>query len=263
MAIVFSAIVPHPPVLLPNAPEVARDRLASTRAALAILEQELYVSRPNLLIIISPHAGTFLNAFTVHGHPTLTSCFAEFGDVVTKRTWLGAPEMAAKISHRPNQKVIPVQMSGEERLDHGVSIPLLFLTEHLANLKILPLGFSNLPPKKHFEFGELIKEVLMEESLRCAVVASGDLSHTLTPKSPGKFNPRGKEFERTIIELLCAKNTVGIANMDPALVLAADECGYRSILILLGILKNSDSAFQVLAHEAPFGVGYLTGIFHH
>ena len=263
MPIVFSAIVPHPPILIPNAPETARERLVATRGALEVLAEELYASRPNLLIIISPHTGNYAEAFSVFGHPSFQSYFEEFGDVVTKRTWLGAPEIAAKIAHQPTKKNIPVQMTGEGRLDHGASIPLLFLTEHLPHLKILPIGFSNLSPKTHLEFGESIKEVIAEEPIRAAVIASGDLSHTLAPDSPAKFNPRGKEFDRVLIELLCAKNTIGIANLDPALIKAADECGYRSILILLGILKNLDTTFHTLSYESPFGVGYLTGVFHH
>ena len=57
------------------------------------------------------------------------------------------------------------------------------------------------------------------------------------------------------------KNTTGIANMDDKIVDSASECGYRSILILLGILKNMDYSFKNYSYEAPFGVGYLVGNF--
>ena len=71
----------------------------------------------------------------------------------------------------------------------------------------------------------------------------------------------GKKFDHAMQELLFAKNTVGLANLDPAMISAAKECGYRAILVLLGALKNMDARFESLSYECPFGVGYLTGSF--
>jgi len=49
--------------------------------------------------------------------------------------------------------------------------------------------------------------------------------------------------------------------MDIDFVEEASQCGYRSILILLGIMKNMDYAFKNYSYEGPFGVGYLVGNF--
>lgn len=262
MPIVFAGITPHTPVLLPNAPEGVHERLSDTRAALQRLEEELYAAKPQVIIVISPHTGIFTQSFTVNGSPTFTPHFTEFGDVETTRDWRGAPELAAQIAHHKDHVSLPVRSISEESLDYGASIPLLFLTEHNRNIKILPVGFSGLTPVDHLEFGELIKEILVSQGIRTAVIASGDLSHTLSARGPGKFNPKGKEFDQTIRDLLGSKNTIGLTNLDPNLIKNAEECGYRSILILLGVLKNIDARFETLAYEAPFGVGYLTGLFH-
>ena len=37
----------------------------------------------------------------------------------------------------------------------------------------------------------------------------------------------------------------------------AGECGYRSILILMGILDGLNIKPRILSYEGPFGVGYL------
>lgn len=261
MSIVFAGITPHSPVLLPHIPQ-AHERLGETRAALAKLEAELYASKPNLIIVISPHTGLFTNCFTVNASPTLIPNFTEFGDVETSREWRGAPEIAARLAHHEDHANLPVRATSDDHLDYGAAIPLLYLTDHARTIKVLPVGFSGLPPVSHLEFGELIKETIMGQNIRTAIIASGDLSHTLNARAPGKFHPQGKEFDRLIRDLLGSKNTVGIANLDPTMIKNADECGYRSILILLGALKNMDVRFESLAYEAPFGVGYLTGIFH-
>lgn len=262
MGIVFAGITPHTPALLANAPENARVRLSETRAAMAKLEEELYAAKPNVLIIISPHTGLFANSFTVNANPDFWPQVTEFGDVETDRDWKGAPELGARIAHHKNHADLPVRLVSEEGLDYGASIPLLTLTEHNPSLKILPVGFSGLTPLEHLEFGELIKETVEAEGVRAAIIASGDLSHTLNARAPGKFHPQGKEFDRLVRDLLGSRNTVGLANLDPTLVKNAEECGYRSILVLLGALKGIDTRFETLAYEAPFGVGYLTGIFH-
>lgn len=260
MSIVFAAITPHSPILLPSVPANVRERLAATRTAFAELEKELYAAQPDVVVIISAHTGAFADSFTVNAHPNFSSNFAEFGDLETKPTWKGATALATKISHIPNSPV-PVRLVNDEIVDHGVGIPALFLTPHLPNIKILPVGFSTLSPKQHLDFGEHIKEVLVPSGVRVAIIASGDLAHTLSARAPGGFNVNGKKFDHAVQELLFAKNTVGLTNLDQQLVGASKECGYRSILILLGALKNSDAHFESLCYESPFGIGYLTGLF--
>lgn len=261
MSIVFAAITPHPPVILPGMPSDARAQVQSTEQAFTALAEELYIARPTTIIVISPHTSYFAESFSINAHTDFLSNFEDFGDVQTKQTWIGDPDLAAMIAHNRNHK-LPMQLVSEQRLDHGAGIPIFFLTKQLPHIKILPIGFSQLNPKDHFDFGECIKESVAHSGKRVAIIASGDLSHTLTSDSPAGFNPLGKKFDQSIQELLKTKNTVGMTALDPNMVRAAEECGYRSILILLGALKNVDFSFKALAYEAPFGVGYLTGVFH-
>jgi len=53
------------------------------------------------------------------------------------------------------------------------------------------------------------------------------------------------------------KDVKGILNIDPHLVEEAGECGYRSIIILLGALSGLSWQPEILSYEGPFGVGYL------
>ena len=97
---------------------------------------------------------------------------------------------------------------------------------------------------------------------RIAVIAAGDLSHCHTKHAPGGFHVDGPEFDEQFIDCLQNKNTSGIVHMDKDMVGNAQECGYRVGVILLGILQNVNYDFEQLAYEKPYGVGYLTGIFH-
>ncbi len=262
MSLVFSAITPHPPLLIPNIGKEEISKVKKTQKALENLEQDLYLSKPDLLIIISPHGNLFTDAFSINAHTNFTTSFEQFGDLATKKEWIGDPSLAAYISQKGNNEVkIPVQLVSEEKLDHGSTVPLYYLTNHLPNLKILPIGYSGLDNKTHLEFGSMLKEVIMDSDKRIAVVASGDLSHGLTTDAPAGFSKVGSEFDKKIIQLLETRNTVGIAGMEDKFVEEATQCGYRSILILLGIMRDMDYSFKNYSYEGPFGVGYLVGNF--
>jgi len=138
----------------------------------------------------------------------------------------------------------------------------MYLSTHLKETKILPIGYSNLDTKQHIAFGELIKEVIMESDKRIAVIASGDMAHTLTKKSPAGFHPDGEWFDTEIQRLLSKEDRQTIQELNAERVKNADECLYRSLLILCGVLSNMKCTFEPYAYEAPFGVGYLTGQFH-
>lgn len=261
MSLVFASICPHPPLLIPNIGKDDLEKVNKTKKALEQLEQDLYLTKPEIIIVISPHGSLFADSFVINAHTHFVSNFEQFGDFATKMDWKGSDILSAKIGHRANITDMPVQLISEERLDHGATVPLYFLTQHLPEVKILPIGYSFLDSKTHLNFGELIKDVIMESGKRVAIIASGDLSHGLTTDAPAGYSANGEEFDKKIIELLETRNTVGIAGLDEKFVENAKECGYRSILILLGVLKNMDYQFKNYSYEGPFGVGYLVGNF--
>ncbi len=262
MSLVFAGIVPHPAILIPSIGKDDVLKLNSTRIALEKLEQELYIAKPQRIIIITPHEGVFDDAFSVNAHTELHSQFETFGDMMTKHSWQGAPALAAKIQHATNKLQIPTRLVSNEFLGHGASVPLVYLTTHIKDAKILPIGYSNLDPKAHMEFGHAIKEVIMESDQRIAVIASGDMAHTLSEIAPAGFHKDGEWFDTEIMKLLQAGDKKSIQGLDTARIKNADECLYRSLLIICGVLGNMQCDFEQFAYEAPFGVGYLTGQFH-
>jgi aromatic ring-opening dioxygenase LigB subunit len=115
--------------------------------------------------------------------------------------------------------------------------------------------------KTHFDFGRLIKEEIMKSQKRIAVIASGDMSHALTTQSPAGFNSDGQKFDDKIKELFMSKNLSGLAQIDKNMIKNAGECGFRSFLILAGIIQQTNFTYHELSYEAPFGVGYLVAEF--
>lgn len=260
MSLVFAAITPHPPLLIPAIGKANLKKIDATKKALEKMEEDLYLSHPDIILVISPHGKLLDDAFSMNVCSEYETDLKEFGDLTTKLHLKGEMNLPAFIREAGKEKDYKIVMISEKNLDHGVAVPLFYLTPHLPDVSLTVFGFSNLDAKSHLDFGYLVKEQIMRTNKRVAVIASGDLSHALTTDAPAGFNPKGSEFDQKIQEFLSTRNTAGLVQMEGSVADAA-ECGYRSFLILMGILRDVNYKYESYAYEGPFGVGYLTANF--
>ncbi|MBU0636693.1 MAG: AmmeMemoRadiSam system protein B [Patescibacteria group bacterium] len=257
MSIIFSAIVPHPPILVSTIGKENTKRLKATIASYQKLENDLYAAQIDTLLIISPHGQLQSDSFVMNLSPEYNINFEEFGDFSTKSKINGDIGLGYKIRESMETKM-PLQLITETNLDYGSAIPVYFLTKHLPQLKIIPIHYSGLDLNSHYNFGQLLKHELLINKNRVVVIASGDLSHCLTKNSPAGYNVNGKKFDEKLIEYLKQNKIKKILSLDQEFISSASECGLKSIVILLGILNDIKYQTQLLSYEAPFGVGYLT-----
>ena len=256
MSIVFSAIVPHPAILVPQIGKENIIKLAETGEAFEKLADDLAASQADTILIISPHGINQSETFTMNLNPQFTADLEAFGDFSDKQKWNGHIGLAYKIREQLETKA-PLQLVSEENLDYGSAIPLIMLTKKISSIKIIPLYYSGLPYESHFKFGQLLNRELLISRDNIAIIASGDLSHRVTKDAPAGYSPKGRRFDKKLTDLLLKNKSQDILNLDPQMVAEAGECGLRSILILLGIMDGMKHSPQLLSYEAPFGVGYL------
>jgi len=257
MSLVYAAITPHPPILIPSIGKDNLSQLEKTQKSFLELEGNLYTSKAETLIIISPHGHCQEDAFTMNLNPKFEINFEEFGDFTSKLNLEGDVGNAYKIREHLETRA-PLQLISQEKLDHGCGVPLYLLTKNIPKLKIIPLYYSNLTLEAHFNFGKLMQREIQVNKDRIAVVASGDLSHRLSKNAPAGYSPKGSKFDNKLIELLQNKKTQSILGMNEKLINEAGECGLRSIIILLGIMNGIEYKPEKLSYEGPFGVGYLS-----
>lgn len=254
--LVFAALTPHPPILIPA---LGRENLAllkKTSLAMEKLAAELSIANPETIIIISPHGPLLTNAFSINIAQDFTLNFKAFGDLETELNFIGDLRVGHQFKESLETK-LPIQLISETELDHGVGVPLYCLTKKLKNFKIIPLNYSGLDNQKHFELGQKLADLIQHSKKRIAVIASGDLSHALSHDAPAPYSESGKIFDKSLNKLIEEKNNPDIINLEPALIKSASECGLKSILILLGILNDFNYTPEALSYESPFGVGYL------
>lgn len=260
MSLVFAAMCPHPPILIPSIGKENLKKIRKTKNAMEYLTEIFYHRGAETVIIITPHTQIMADSFVINHSPVLKMDFSDFGDLDTKASFKNDLGLAYQIKESVETK-IPLILSTEEVLDHGCGIPLYYLAKGSKNVAVVPVSYSLLDYSRHFEFGRAIKQIIFSTNKKIAVVASGDLSHCLTPDSPAGYSPQGKVFDKKLISLLKQNNSEEIINLDCKLVEEAAECGFRSLLILLGILDKVSYKTELLSYQSPFGVGYLTALF--
>ncbi len=257
MSLVFAAFSPHPPLSIPAIGHDATQQLKQTIAALQQLEQDLYAAKPDTIVIISPHGPILTDSFVINLSHRYITDLSEFGDLGTKLEF--KPNVRFIEDFRSHLKgELPVTVTSEPQLDYGAAVPLYHLTPHLPPFTIVPLSYSLLDYATHLRFGQVLKEQISSTNQRIAVIASGDLSHRLSKDSPAGFDPAGAELDAKITAAVRGRSVTELLALDRDLIDRAAECGLRSLFMLLGILTDTNYQPQILAYEAPFGVGYLT-----
>lgn len=257
MSLLYSAIVPHSPLLIPTVGKENLERLRLTIDSYKKIEEDLYSCSLDTIVILSPHGPIQPNAFTMNLNPEFVGNFEEFGDFSTKIKLAGDIGLAYRIRERMETRA-PLQLISDGDLDYGCSVPLFLLTRMMPKVKIIPIYYSGLDLNAHFQFGELLKREFLVNQNRIAVIASGDLSHKLSKDSPAGYSARGKKFDKKIISYLTSDKIQEILKIDHHLIYEAGECALRSIAILLGIIDGINHRSQLLSYESPFGIGYLT-----
>lgn len=260
MPLTYAAIVPHSPLLIPEIGKENIERVKVTEKALQKIRDDIKEKNIETLIIISPHGPIQENTFSMNLSPEFEYNLEEFGNFSVKGKFQGDFGLTHKIREKLETNT-KLQLVTEKKLDHGIYVPLKILAENLPDIKIIPIYYSGLDNKDHFEFGQKIREELFHSTERIAVIASGELSHCHTKDSPVGYSPRAKKFDKKLIDLIKNNKVQEIIDLETEFIIEAHECGLRSILILLGILDETKHSANIISYEFPFGIGYLVANF--
>jgi len=256
--IVFAGIAPHPPIMVP---EVGRTSAAEVRGSIdgmAELTRRLISSGAETVILISPHAPLEPYAFVAYQGSVLQANFANFRAPAVRFEVQLDEEMLQAIAETAGQEGYEVVGLGTGQiLDHGTAVPLYFLQRNGWTGHVVALGYSFLSNEDHLRFGSCIGKAISKTGRAAGLIASGDLSHRLKADAPAGYNPTAYLFDNEIVDALRKNSPERIINIDQDLRRLAGECGYRSMLIALGAIKEQKWECEVLHYEAPFGVGYL------
>lgn len=256
-SLVFAGIAPHPPIMVP---EVGREAIAEVRAsidAMAELTERIIGSGAETVVLISPHAPLEAVAFVAYDGPKLYGDFSMFRAAAATVQAQLDDELLNEITLAAEQDNLITLRITDTELDHGTAVPLYFLQRNGWHGRVVALGYSFLSNEAHLRFGNCIKLAVEKTRRPVALIASGDLSHRLTPDAPAGYNPNAHLFDEEVVDAIRKNTTARIVNMDQEMRRTAGECGYRSMLVAIGATEKLEPSCEVISYEAPFGVGYL------
>ncbi len=262
--LIFTALVPHPPILIPAVGGAESEVCQTTRESLQRLTAEIAGLQPEVVVVISPHGPVFSDAIAIHRIAAIQGDLGGFGAPTVALDFSIDQEMGERLVAEARTARIPTapvtaEWAAEweaEALDHGTFVPLWFLHEAGWRGSILPVTIGMLPLLDMYSFGQAMQRAIDRTGKRTVVLASGDLSHRLSPDSPNGFAPEGAEFDRLVVESLGRGDLAALFSIDADLRDRAAECAYRPLLMLSGVLDGLKVKPQVYSYEHPFGVGY-------
>jgi AmmeMemoRadiSam system protein A len=262
----LGVLVPHPPIIVPGIGNNSDlEQVSDTIRSMQEINNLLAQDPPETLVVFTPHGTVFSDAIVIYGDETLKGDLSRFG---LFKTWecpndLEFVQKIVDLSQSVHLPVLEFDQSMAKRyrpqgaLDHGVLVPLSYFSpEWAGKVKLVIIPLSYLPLEELYLFGSIVQKAASELGRKVAIIASGDLSHCLKPGAPAGYDPRGAEFDQKLIDILNHAEFSELFRIDPVLLEKAAECGFRSVIMLMGALDEIDVQVKIHSYQGTFGVGY-------
>ena len=263
MSVQLAAIVPHPPIILPQIGQGQEREIRASISAYREIARRVRALSPDTLVIISSHATSYMDYFHISPGKKARGDFRRFGaeQVQVNAVYDEAFSLALEKNAKRAGVAAGTKGEREKALDHGTMIPLSFLAERELPCEIVRIGLSGMGAVEHYRLGKCIKKTAEELDRTIVVVASGDLSHKLLESGPYGFHESGPEFDRKATEAIAKGDFFSLMTLDPVLCEEAAECGLGTFWVLAGTLDRTSIKSELLSYEGPFGVGYAVAAF--
>jgi AmmeMemoRadiSam system protein A len=254
MPLAFAGLMCHAPIVIPEVAGSEAHKCVRTTRAMREMGQRVVRSRPDRVVLISPHSPRNQTRFAawsgVH-----RGDLADFRAPHLRIELPDAPEVAQALQLPPVGPPHTRPPTWPNWLDHGAMVPLHFLwaAGWRGPTAILALPWSQAPDS------EALGRSIAALAGRTALVASGDMSHRLIPGAPAGHHPRAKDFDRGFVQALKNEDW-GSACAVPWREQAAEDV-VDSTRVAMGAAGAPLHA-EVLSYEGPWGVGYTQAVLY-
>ena len=281
-SIAVAALSPHPPIIIPEVGGRDGEKAAATIEGCRKMASLVAEARPEALIMVTPHGLVMRDAISISFEQPLVGDLGSFGAPAVSFRLENDASLARLILEEAKARGIPVVPLGQDDhvrsgrgaglhwvgrrrsglgLDHGLMVPLYYLKHAGVGCPLVVVNMGILEYEDLYEFGKCVQAAVARSGKRCAFIASGDLSHRLTPDAPAGFSRQGAVFDSRVVDALRVADIRRLLEIDEDTIENAGECGFRPIVIMLGALDGLKVTPEVLSYEGPFGVGYCVAVF--
>jgi 2,3-dihydroxyphenylpropionate 1,2-dioxygenase len=226
MSLVFAGICSHAPGITGRAHLADRGIQEEFYNAFRGMADELAAAKPAALIIVA--AEHFANFFMNNMPAFAVGLAADYEGPIEDPAWLGIPRTRipgnASLSLRlirEMMQTVDLAYAEEWKFDHGIMVPLSFLTPRY-DLPVIPVNINCQGPPlsplhRSWALGEALRRAADAVPERIALVGTGGISHWPATPDSGKINEAwDREFLRR-----------WQANDRPGMLSYTDESTYR------------------------------------
>jgi 2,3-dihydroxyphenylpropionate 1,2-dioxygenase len=213
MSLVFAGVCSHAPGITGRKERADPKVRDGFYAALERMRLALEAARPDALVVVG--AEHFANFF-MNNMPAFCMGMAdEYEGPIEDEAWLGIRRTkipgTASLSRRLIEEVmqeVDLAYAEEWKLDHGIMVPLHFLTPRY-DLALVPVNINCQGPPlaplhRCHAFGRALRRAADSVSERIAIVGTGGISHWPATPDSGRIN---EAWDRAFLEHLVANDT--------------------------------------------------------
>jgi hypothetical protein len=223
-----AAVLPHPPLIVPEIAAGAAAELDDLRAACDAAVSRVLAAEPRVVCIVGSAEATREYWFPYR------ASFAAWG--VPTEAHLGAP--------RPGTPVLPLSVAV------GVWLVRRGRARRPTCWRVLTVDGSA-PPASCTRWG-----AQFSRGASVGLLVMGDGSACRGLKAPGYLDPRAEAFDASVTKALSAADPAALLALDPALATELMVAGRAPWQVLAGAATGQPWTGEVLYDAAPYGVQY-------
>jgi len=270
MSLVFAGVCSHAPGIVSRselADPIARDALYS---AFDEMREQIEAVRPDALMVVG--AEHFANFF-MDNMPSFAIGMADFYDGPIEDTgWLriervrvpGNRDLSGRII-REVMETSDISYAEEWRFDHGIMVPLHFLTPRY-DLPVIPVNINCQGPplaplSRAWAFGEALRRAADSVPERIALIGTGGISHWPATPASGKIN---EAWDRDFLDRWCRNDRDALLDYDDLTIYSDAGQGGFEIRTFLAVSAAAAGARGTVHFYAPipiFAVGCTTATY--
>ena len=264
MSLVFAGICSHAPGITGRAHMAEAALREPFYAAYRQLREQLLAARPEALIVVA--AEHFANFF-MNNMPSFAIGMADrYSGPIEDPAWLGIPRTSipgnAALSQqliREIMQTVDVAFAEEWRCDHGIMVPLNFLTP-AYDLPIVPVNINCQGPPltplhRAWAFGEALRRAADRVPQRLALIGTGGISHWPATPDSGVIN---ESWDREFLARFLANDRAALTSYtDEETLRDAGQGGFeiRTFLAVAGATEGAQGELLFYAPIPIFAVG--------
>jgi len=269
MTLLYACIAPHgSETIRAITSKQKQQSFRVTEQGLRILASHIIRSRPDTIVIATPHSLRLWRQICVvtsqyssgelrgenrRSVRLVVKCDVEFScQLLTKASKRGLPVVGANYgSSEGKMSDLP--------MDWGTFVPLWFILKkgHRHPRVSIVTPSREIPLTQIVKFGRIIAEIMEHSSKRFVFIASADQAHAHRKSGPYGFNRAAAKYDRIMMNAIEANNLTSLLRLKRKFIEAAKPDSLWQTAILAGIVERAKMKSQLLSYQVPTYYGMI------